>query len=502
MLTTILIITAIACAVGTWVYSIAFLALVAENHRFWRVHQKKPAPFAHTYARANVIIPCKGMEHQLRENLTSFLQQDHPNYEITFVVERADDSSVQLIRNLQKENRCVHTRLIIAGRTEQSGQKVHNLRCATAELSNEVDVLVFADSDANPKRTWLRWLVSSVGREGLGARTGYRWMLPKNKKLPTLLGCTINNALASMLGRGKHYLVWGGSWAIHRNIFDAVGIREAWSGVLSDDLVASRALHTAKLDVEFEPQCVCTTVVDFTWGSLTEFLRRQLLIGRRYAPMYWAASLLVTTVSQIGFWSGLVAGVIGIAQNSSWGYWALASSLGLYGLGIARAGIRQSIGRSNSPHWRSYRRARKFDLFCGPFTGLVTNAMLIMSIIGNTVCWRGIRYFVSRGGRVLLVGRSLDKNTWPVNTAEGPAPKTVKAPTERKDGVPSSVVESAKQTAMRETTATNTRHAKNQRSIDVAHAAHASTHRVDQNTSQQGVGKADVIVGQTAHESN
>lgn len=423
MLTNLLIIAGLGCALGAWVYSIAFLALLVENHRFWKVHQKKPAPLAHTYARANIIIPCKGMEHQLRENLTAFMQQDHPNYEVTFVVERADDTSVQLIRNVQKENRCVRSRLIVAGRTEQCGQKVHNLRCATAELSKEVDVLVFADSDASPKRTWLRWLVNSVGREGLGARTGYRWMVPKNKKLPTLLGCTINNALASFLGRGKHYLVWGGSWAIHRNVFDAVGIREAWSGVLSDDLVATRALRSADLDVEFEPQCVCTSAVEFNWASLTEFLRRQLLISRRYAPFYWFAALAVTTIATVGFWGGLIAGVVAIAQGATWGYWALGSSIGLYLMGVARAAIRQNIGRSNCPSWRGYRRAKKFDLFAGPITTLVTCFMLVMSTVGNTVIWRGIRYFVGRGGRVILVGRSLGDRPWPVNTQESPAPK-------------------------------------------------------------------------------
>ena len=420
MLISFLYIATIVCTVGAWVYSSAFLALIVENHRFWKVHQKMPAPQSHTYARANIIIPCKGMEPNLRENLTAFMQQDHPNYEVTFVVERGNDTSVQLIRNVQKENRCVRSRLVVAGRTEHCGQKVHNLRCATAELSQEVDVLVFADSDASPKRTWLRWLVNSVGREGLGARMGYRWMMPQNKSLPTLLGCTINNALASFLGRGKHYLVWGGSWAIHRNVFDAVGIREAWSGVLSDDLVATRAIRTAKLDVEFEPQCVCTTAVDFSWASLTEFLRRQLLISRRYAPAYWLASLLITTMSQVGFWGGLILGVFGISQGMSWGYWAMGSAIGLYLMGVARAAIRQNIGRSNCPQWRGYKRAKKFDLFAGPLTGLVTNAMLLMSTVGNTINWRGVRYFVGRGGRVILVGRTLGNLPWPVNTQEGP----------------------------------------------------------------------------------
>jgi hypothetical protein len=261
-------------------------------------------------------------------------------------------------------------------------------------------------------------------------------MVPKNKKLPTLLGCTINNAIASFLGRGKHYLVWGGSWAIHRNIFDAVGIREAWSGVLSDDLVATRALRSANLDVEFEPQCVCTSAVEFTWASLTEFLRRQLLISRRYAPFYWFVALVVTTVATIGFWGGLGYGIVGGAVGAPWSYWALGSSVGLYLMGVARAAVRQNIGRSNCPNWRSHRRAKKFDLFAGPLTTLVSNFMLVMSTLGNTVTWRGIKYFVGRGGRVILVGRSLGNRPWPVNTQESPAPEQQMSHGQRKQASP------------------------------------------------------------------
>ena len=92
-------------------------------------------------------------------------------------------------------------------------------------------------------------------------------------------------------------------------------------------------------------------------------------------------------------------------------------------MGLARAAIRQNIGRSNCPTWRGYRRAKKFDLFAGPLTTLVSNFMLLMSTVGNTVTWRGIKYFVGRGGRVILVGRSMGDRPWPVNTQESPAPQ-------------------------------------------------------------------------------
>jgi hypothetical protein len=417
------IITALAiCIAATWLYSGLFLTLLAENRRFWKVHRQKPAPFAHTYARANIIIPCKGMEHQLRENLQAFMHQDHPNYEVTFVVERGTDSAVNLIRNLQKENRCVRSKLIIAGRAEDCGQKVHNLRVAVSQLNDETDVLVFADSDASPKSTWLRWLVNRIGRENLGARTGYRWMVPCNNSLPTLIGVSINNAVASFMGRGRHFLVWGGSWAVHRRVFDAVGIEQAWKNAISDDLVASRALKYAKLGIEFEPQCVCTSRVSFTWSSLIEFMRRQFLITRIHATRYWFVALIVTLISQVGFWGGLIGGAFLLATGNSLGYWAIGSSVLLYCTGCLRASIRQNIGRGIFPAWRNFRHARKFDLFAGPLVGLVTLLLIGCSAFGRTIGWRNIRYHIGQLGSTTIVGRKLDQSKWPVNTTEAAAP--------------------------------------------------------------------------------
>ena len=361
-----------------------------------------------------MIIPCKGMEHRLRENLTAFVQQDHPNFELQFVVESDDDSSVNLIRNIMRENRHVTSRLVVSGRSTQCGQKVHNLRCATDQLAADVEVLVFADSNACPQRSWLKWLVAGIENEKVGAKTGYRWMIPRDQKIATMLGCTINNSFASLFGRATKFLVWGGSWAIHREIFDAVGIREAWDGVVSDDLVASRVLFDSGLRVKFEPQCVCTSDVTFTTTTLIGYLRRQFVIARRYTSTYWLAGLLIGLLTQAGYWSGFVLGCVAVSQGRTIGWWLLASSVLLYILYATKALIRQNMGRLVSSEWRKHRRARKFDIVAGPLTSLFATMVMVGSVFGNRIRCRGIRYHISRGGRILLLGRQMTTSPWPI----------------------------------------------------------------------------------------
>jgi hypothetical protein len=418
MSSTILLFAVYVSVAAAWTYGIASLILTCRNRQFWRSHSRQAPPILVEYPKICLIVPCKGMEHRLRENLTAYVHQDHPNFELQFVVESEDDSAVNLIRNIMRENRHVPSRLVVAGRATHCGQKVHNLRCATDQLAGDIEVLVFADSNLCPQPSWLKWLATGIENENVVAKTGYRWMVPLDKSFPTLLGCTINNTCAALFGRGTRFLVWGGNWAIHREVFNAVGIRDAWDGTLSDDLVASRVLFYSHLPVQFEPQSVCVSHVKFTTMTLFAFLRRQFVVARRYTSTYWLVALWGALLTQAGYWSALIVGCVAISRGSPTGLWLLGSSTLLFLLGIGKALIRQNMGRIVTSEWRKYRRARKFDIAAGPMTGLFATLVMVCSAFGNQISWRGIRYYISRGGRVVFLGRNLVSEAGPI--ASGP----------------------------------------------------------------------------------
>ena len=414
MLLTFLIVF-LAVAVGiSWIYCGLQIMLLLENRRFSKVRTRLEAPAPVEFPLANLFIPCKGNEHRLRENLSAFFRQDHPNYQLTFIVESHDDGAVPVIENLIYENKFIASKIVVSGRAVDTGQKVHNLRVATEDVGQDTDVLVFADSDAMPKESWLRWLTYNIGLTGLGANTGYRWMIPRDGSIWTKLGCAINNSLAAMLGRGKHFLIWGGAWAIHRRVFEAAGIREAWKGVLSDDLVASRALHRSGLEIRFEPNCVCQSHVKFTAASLFEFIRRQFVIGRKHVPWYWRVSIMMTLANQIAIWGGLVASVIGMSQGASWSGWLLASTVLLYGLSVARGKMRSQIGKTVCNGWKAEKSARTMDTWGSPLVGLYVLVVMVASLFTKEIRWRGIRYQISDGGGIRLVGRDVDRSIWPL----------------------------------------------------------------------------------------
>lgn len=422
----------IACSLAAWLYSASFLILTLENRRHWKRTLQTKVPTGDNHPRVCVMVPCKGIESGMEQNINSFLQQDHPNYRVLFIVESGHDPAVNLIQRVMRQNPTAQAKVLVAKQATNCGQKVHNLCFAVDSLSDDVDIYAFADCDAATGKSWLQWLVDCIGRENVGARTGYRWMKPGNRRLPTLLACTANNAIAAMMGRGGHHLIWGGSWAIHRSVFRATGIREAWEGTVSDDLVASQALRLSNLKILFDPRCLCSTTVTYSWSSLFEFFRRQFLIARRYAVSYWTTTLLTTIAGQVAFWGGIAAAIYANAIGNQFWFNAFQISVaGLYVTSVVRAVLRQNMGRRIDPQWRRRKTARHFDIFASPLTGLFTLAALVASCIGNTIRWRGNHYHIGQGGAVRLLGKSIG-TTWPIAAGNSTdAPTTAATPLDR-----------------------------------------------------------------------
>src|SRR5215510_1601130 len=201
--------------------------------------------------KAVIIIPCKGLEDGIEENLRALLLQDYPHYEIIFVTESKKDPAYALISRMIKQSKQNKPAawLLVAGEATNRGQKVHNLAAAIEmlnSLNRSAEVLVFADSDARVTRRWLRDLIAPLQEDDLriGATTGYRWYLPVRGGFNSLLLSVWNSSALSLLGERSSF-AWGGGMAIRRDNFESLGILSRWKGALSDDYSLSSAVKEA-----------------------------------------------------------------------------------------------------------------------------------------------------------------------------------------------------------------------------------------------------------------
>jgi cellulose synthase/poly-beta-1,6-N-acetylglucosamine synthase-like glycosyltransferase len=400
----------IACAsiaVLAILQSAALLLQTWEHRRYVRSCLRSQGRYR-PEGRAAVVAPCKGVDVGLADNLRALLEQDYDDYEITFVVESDDDPACEVIEQVTAAYPHIATRLVVAGRASNSGQKVHNLRVATADLGEDVDYVAFVDSDARPRPEWLRMLISRLSQEPLGAATGYRWFIPVRPTLAASVLSSVNCGLMMLSGRRSYYLVWGGSWALRREVFEQIGLRDAWHGTLSDDLMAARVLRRARLKTRFEPLAVVPSPLDTSPRRMFEFLRRQYVVTRFYVPHWWLFGLAVMAVPNLA-WAGLAAMLVaGLAGGPTVAV-PLGLGAALWAVGAVRGAVRQSLVAAYFPqHLRATRAARWFDILAGPVAGLVHWLGMWAAACGRRIRWRGVCYRLFPGGRIEIEQRAAD----------------------------------------------------------------------------------------------
>lgn len=373
------------------------------------VHSETGKPLVDYTPFVSVFAPCRGLEDGLEGNLTALLQQDYPAYEIVFISDSVDDSSLALIRKLSEDREPagdVSTKIVIAGLATDSGQKVHNLRAAVPECDLRSEAFVFVDTDARPQAHWLRALVAPLADENLGAASGYRWFVPLQGRLASHLRSVWNASIASALGANRNNnFCWGGSTAIRRSTFEELHVVERWRGTVSDDFTLTRVLQEAKLPINFVPACLVPALDSCTMPELFEFTNRQLKITRVYAPHLWKPVLLGSLLFCLVFFGGAVLVIARAMNHDSITILVLLLSI-IYLLGTLKAHIRMKALLSVMPTYgRELRRGWIFHLLLWPFTSALYLWNALVAAASHRIKWRGITYELKSPSEAVIIAR-------------------------------------------------------------------------------------------------
>jgi ceramide glucosyltransferase len=370
--------------------------------------------------KAVIIVPCKGLEDGIEENLRALLTQDYPHYEIIFVTESEKDPAYQLISRIIKQSKQNKPAawLLVAGEAANRGQKVQNLSAAIEMLNSfnrSAEVLVFADSDARVSHRWLRDLIAPLQEDDLriGATTGYRWYLPVRGGFNSFLLTVWNSSALSLLGERSRF-AWGGGMAIRRDNFDLLEILARWKGSLSDDYTLSAAVKGAGKRIMFIPQCLAVTFADMTLAQLIEFTTRQMRITRVYSPGVWKLATLTHVLYNLAFWGGLLW-LIGSALIDHINEMKIYL-LGILGVificGVVTGAIR-ALSATN--FIQAEQRGMKIRLsayaFLGPLVSLVYLTNIILSAINTRITWRGISYQMISPSETVRLSRPVHENS-------------------------------------------------------------------------------------------
>jgi ceramide glucosyltransferase len=343
--------------------------------------------------RTAVLCPCRGLEPGLERNLVSLCEFDHRNYEVFFILASDSDPAHSIVKRVASQSR-VKAHIVIAGRPDGCSEKVNNLRAAIAQLPPDFEMLVFADSDGRPGKSWLHRLVAPHNDSRIGATTTMRWLIPNRTNLPTALFAAWNAPLVTMLSeKGKNFC-WGGGTAIRRSLFDQIGVADEWLHSISDDYSLTRALDRAGRSILFVPECLTLSYIETDFADLIEFTNRQILITRVYAGKLWNAS----AATHLLFCVTLVLGGLLTLDNllASLPALQLATLTFLPLLLAAIRGALRLVGVTEAlPAARTQIMGQAWVyIVLGVFISFLYLVNFAMSLITRKTRWRGVHYEV------------------------------------------------------------------------------------------------------------
>ena len=357
----------------------------------------------------SVIAPSRRLEDGLRENISALFQQDYPAYEIVFVTDRADDSSLSVaeeIRGAENVAARISSQIVVAGGALGCGQKVHNLRVAASKIDQRSEVLVFVDTDARPQSNWLRSLVAPLADETIGAASGYRWFIPDRGGLASRLRSVWNASIASALGgRADKNFCWGGSTAIRRTTFEKLKVTERWQGTVSDDFTLTRILQEEELPIHFVPACLVASVGDCGASELFEFSNRQLKITRVYASHLWKPVLIGSLLFCTVFFGGLILVIARAILRLPYAL-PLGSLVLIFLLGAAKAYVRlKAVAIPLENYRKQLSRSLLEHLLLWPFASALYLCNALAALFSRRIKWRGIIYELKSATEAVIISR-------------------------------------------------------------------------------------------------
>lgn len=379
-----------------------------HQNRRWRRGSRPRQPVA-------LIVAVKGFDLQTTPRFfDSIFAQTYRDYRVIVTFESWDDPvALWLAEHLEVgPNNPVWTHpeadaglrsvtLVCAGLAENEGQKVHNQIAAFRDLTGDDAVIAFADADIACESDWLARLVAPINQGTHPLSTTYRWLVPKRPTLPNQFASIINASITTQGGNALTNVLWGGSMAIDRPVFDSLDVPALFAGSLNDDLRLSKAARKAGNRIAFVRSLILPTMVDFTWREFFEFAKRQYTQVKFFSPILYTGVNFV-----LGFY---VLGLLSIVAALIYGYfYAWIPVAAAYVIDQFRALARQQVYLSLFPEHDIQQKlfaAGWLEHMLTPFWMGLHWLLLASTWRQDKLTWAGIRYRIRAVNNTQILGR-------------------------------------------------------------------------------------------------
>jgi ceramide glucosyltransferase len=371
-----------------WISSLAILVLAARRS----IARVTVTPSNAPSCPVAVFVPVAGMNRSVESSIRSLLTQTPPSVEVIFALRDPsvpESVAVQTVIEGKGFAKCV-----FAGSATACGQKNQNLLAGIAAVSSDVEIFVFADAGHSSPPGWLELLVAPIARGEAEVTSGYHAIRPADRRfLPWVYAVCVEIMHVFQNAPGFSQ-PWGGAMAISRAAFERLKVSDTWRTSIVDDVSLAKILKIHGVKVRTVPFVRRETLVSgLHLREFFEWMVRQFQYIRFIFPGTWVLAGAWSLVQILAF---AAAGsiLVGSLLDRSLALSTVASALYLLLMGLILLQIRLF-----------------HPLPCTQIRWLAAGAMLLLVFavafgaagIRRQIQWRGIKYHVGRGGRVLSV---------------------------------------------------------------------------------------------------
>ena len=191
---------------------------------------------------ATIFKPLAGEESRLFENLSSFCEQDYPQFQVIFGVRDAADPAAAVARDVIAAHPDRDVSLVIDARVRGANLKIANVMNMAS--SAKYGIYIIADSDMNVDPEYLRSVTAPFADPNVGAVTCLYSGEPAGGFVAELGAMFVNDifvpsVLVSALFQ-KIAFCLGGTMAVRREVLAEIGGFEALAPHLADDEMLGR----------------------------------------------------------------------------------------------------------------------------------------------------------------------------------------------------------------------------------------------------------------------
>ncbi len=362
----------VACLLaGSLVYCV-LIVLAARSYLSQAVgHAGGPA------VPISVLKPLSGVDEGLETNLRSLFEQQHPEFEILFAVREASDPAVRIVEALRHEFPALPSRLIVTGEPPYPNAKVFSLERMLAEARYEV--LVMSDSDIRVEPGFLASVAAEFTDQRVALATcPYRavagasvWSTLEAEGMNTEF---LGGLLVARMLDGVKFAV-GPTLAARRSMLKAIGGFSRLKDYLAEDFVMGKFAAQAGFGVILSRCIVEHRIGTQTLRANAAHRIRWARSTRRSRPLGYLGQV---------FTYPLPMAMMAWAWHPTW--WPALVVILIFRLTAAWS-TAMWILRAR-PHWMLL-----------PLQDVLSFAFWIAGFFGNTIVWRGRRYYLFPDGR-------------------------------------------------------------------------------------------------------